>query len=223
MTRRKPPRDPDRSMESMQNDTGLKRLLTFSFLYDALQTIAGARRAKTMLAANFWKVEPGERLIDVGCGTGDIADYIHAGVDLIGFDVSEKYIETARKRYGARGRFLVGGAADVYDEIGRGTADIVTCNGVLHHLDEDRIAEVFEFAVKVLEPDGRMICVEPCFTPDQSRVSRWLMKQDRGQGIRDREGWTEVTRGFFPKTELTIVSGLVRIPYVHVMITGSFS
>ena len=223
MTRHRSPRDPYISAETMQDDTRLKRLLTFSFFYDALQTIAGARRAKTTLAANFWKVQPGERLIDVGCGTGDIADYLPADVELIGFDVSEKYIATARKRYGSTGRFLVGGAADVYEDIGPGTADIVTCNGVLHHLDEDQVAEVFELAVKVLKPDGRMICVEPCFTPDQSRISRWLMKQDRGQGIRDREGWNVVTRGFFPKTDLTIVSGLVRIPYVHVIITGSFS
>ena len=62
MTRQKPARDPNMSMESMQDDTGLRRLLTVSFFFDALQTIAGARRAKTMLAANFWKVEPGESI-----------------------------------------------------------------------------------------------------------------------------------------------------------------
>ncbi len=44
--------------------------------------------------------EPGEKILDLGCGTGDLADEIaKAGADVTGLDASPEMIERARKKY----------------------------------------------------------------------------------------------------------------------------
>lgn len=44
--------------------------------------------------------QEGERIVDFGCGTGDLAAQIAAkGVEVIGIDISPEMVERARKKY----------------------------------------------------------------------------------------------------------------------------
>lgn len=203
----------------MQDDSGLKRILGFSWAYRLLQSVAGTPRAMRWLAEHHWKAQPGEKVVDIGCGLGNILHYLPAGVNYVGFDISETYIQTARKQFGDRATFLCGTARTFLDrwDDRLDRADLVICMGLLHHLDDGEVADVLEVARRVLTPSGRLAVCEPTFLAHQTRSSRWIVSQDRGQNVRSEAEWKRLMGGVFPSLTTGITTGLLRLPYVHIL------
>gem|GEM_PF-3483789 len=57
-------------------------------------------------------IQPGDRVLELGCGTGRLADLVPAGVSYAGLDWSAEMIALARRRR-PRGEFRVGSVADL--------------------------------------------------------------------------------------------------------------
>jgi len=98
------------------------------------------------------------RLLDLGCGTGELASiFLRAGYEYVGIDIEPERIAYARKTY-PRGRFHVMDAAqlrypdDYFDQI------LVT--GVLHHLSDDEVRDIVREMRRVLRPGGRALVME---------------------------------------------------------------
>ena len=209
----------------MQDDSGIRRLLSLGGIYAAVQSLAGANRARRWLAEHYWRAKPGSKVIDVGCGTGEVLDFLPTNVRYVGFDLSAPYIERAHARYGARGEVLVGSAADflVHADARLTDADLVLCNGLLHHLDDAGVRDVFTLAARALKPTGRMVCLEPTTLAYQVPWSRWMMSQDRGKNIRREQEWKSLVARAFPSFETHILTGLYRVPYTHIVIECSLT
>jgi SAM-dependent methyltransferase len=178
----------------MQDDSGLKRALTSPWIYEGFQRLIGAERVRRWLSKNFWVCPPGAKVVDVGCGPGDVLNYLPSDIDYWGIDISPSYIEQARRKYGSRGQFLVGSAADMLAEPRLKGADLILCTGLLHHLDDAAADSVFRFAHETLAQGGRLLCYEPCYLRHQTWLSRWIMRRDRGQNIRTEEAWQQLAR-----------------------------
>lgn len=204
----------------MEKSTGIRKPLSFSLIYEMFQNMLGARKTREWLASRYWKLSPGQKVVDIGCGPGVIMEQIPEGVSYFGLDVSEKYISKARERYGDRGVFLLGKAGDLLTSTEselRG-ADLVLCNGVLHHLDDSEAEDVLRQASDILAAGGRLVCLEPSFLVHQGWFSRWIMKQDRGCYIRTEEEWKKLVGSVFDSFTSEIAAGLIRIPYVHIVL-----
>lgn len=94
----------------------------------------------------------GDRVLDVGCGPADILEYLPQGIDYTGFDISERYIAAAKRRYGERGKFSI---MPVSQAVGQDAVyDSVIAIGVLHHLTDDDADALFALAANVLRPGG---------------------------------------------------------------------
>ena len=99
------------------------------------------------------------RLVDVGCGGGDLCfRAAELGFDTLGVDIAEGMIAEARRRaeelaaaVRARVEFRV---ADVLalDDDGEGPLDAVTALGLVEYLDDD--AKFFAWAARRLRPGG---------------------------------------------------------------------
>lgn len=204
----------------MQDDSGLKRLLGMSWAYEQLQDLVGAARMRRWLARHWWRVRPGDRVIDIGCGPGGVLESLPDGVHYVGIDLSETYIRSARKRFGERGQFIVGDAGRLVEssDARLQAADLVLCTGLLHHLDDAEALAVLRFARAALAPGGRLVCLEPTFLVHQSAFSRWLMRRDRGGNVREERAWRALARAVFPDCDTVIATHLYRIPYIHVVI-----
>ena len=63
---------------------------------------------------SYAQVKPHVRLLDVGCGTGDVLEYLPQ-VKYTGVDISKVYVASARRRYPDRGTFLVGDRESLRD------------------------------------------------------------------------------------------------------------
>jgi SAM-dependent methyltransferase len=217
---------PTESEESMnqgiQDNSGLKKILTISRIYDLFQNLAGGVNGRKWIAKNIWKLKGPERVVDIGCGPGSSLKYLPVNTQYWGFDISENYIEAARKRLSDRGTFLVGTARDFLDSTDTDTrltdAGLVLCNGLLHHLPDDEVMEILELAKRIMRPNGRLVCVEPTFLARQTRLSRWIISKDRGRYVRSEQEWKNLIGRAFDYYSTNIVTGLIRIPYTHIII-----
>jgi SAM-dependent methyltransferase len=108
-------------------------------------------------------IRVGRRVVDVGCGTGDVARAIAAvvGTDgrVVGIDASETMLAEARRRIGAADlplEFRKGKLPDLDDS--DGTFDAALCERVFQHVDrpESAMAEL----VRVTRRGGRIVVID---------------------------------------------------------------
>lgn len=116
--------------------------------------------------------QPGECILDVGCGQGVLAHYIaQAGARYTGLDASPRLLGLARRRQGRDGRFLLGDACNLRNVQGltEGSYDAVTF--LLSLQDMDPLDEVLRSAAWALKTGGRLVALimHPAFRiPRQS-------------------------------------------------------
>jgi len=91
----------------------------------------------------------GRRLLDIGCGAGFIFD---AGHDLFekldGVDITREMLASVEPRPNLTTQIATAEALPFPDAV----FDVVTCNGVLHHIDN--VGEMLREARRVLRPGG---------------------------------------------------------------------
>ena len=158
--------------------------------------------------------EVGSRILDIGCGPGDIVDYLPRGVHYVGVDGSEKYIASARARFGPRAKFecatIAPGFASRF-----GGFDIAMANGVLHHLDDTEALALLHAARDAIGKRGRFVSLDGCFVAGQSPVAKWLIRHDRGKFVRSPQAYVDLARQAFGDVKPHVRHDLNRFPYTH--------
>ena len=80
------------------------------------------------------RIGPGDRVLDVGCGGGELAwDLARTGAEVVGADFSGQALERARKREHERLSFV---RADVTAQLPPGRFDVIVMSNVLEHIEE---------------------------------------------------------------------------------------
>lgn len=167
-----------------------------------------------IFAREYIRAKAGDRILDIGCGPGDLLAELPEGIAYVGFDQEERYIRAARRRFGARGTFICRTLdPSVLDEVAASPFDIVVANGVLHHLSDQEAHTFFALARAALRPGGRLVTADGCYTPAQSRVVRYLLSLDRGQHVRWEESYVALAAACFGSVRSDIRHDTFRIPY----------
>jgi len=195
-----------------QITTGVRAVLSRPGVYSTFQTFMGAHAVRTTLAREFIRMQPGQSILDVGCGPADILDYLPA-VNYVGFDISDRYITQAREKYGSRGQFFCK-YLEATDLASLPRFDVVLGIGVLHHMDDDMAAKVLLLMGKALKPGGRAVTMDPCFSLGQNAISRFLVARDRGQNVRTEAAYAHLARDSFGECR-TQVRHQAWIPYTR--------
>lgn len=102
---------------------------------------------------------PGEKVLDVGCGTGvttaQLARAVAPDGEVLGVDISQPFIEVANEQKIAHARFLVADAATL--ELPAGSLDLVFSRfGVMFFGDSVAAFRTFH---RLLKPGGRLVFV----------------------------------------------------------------
>jgi len=202
-----------------QTTTGLRSILSNPAVYTAFQKVVGSPRVRRELVDTYVRPRPGLRVFDVGCGPGDLVEYL-PGAEYTGTDLSEAYIGSAKRRFGDCGRYYVG-RVDELDANELGEFDVVIAKSLLHHIDEDEALHLFEVASRLLAAGGRLITLDAAYTSDMSRASRFVVSRDRGQSILSPEGYEKLARTSFASIKLAVHHDLLHIPYTHVFMECS--
>ena len=192
----------------------LKHLLSLAWFYQLFQDIIGGTRARQWTIEKFVTLKPRDKLLDVGCGPGDLLRFLpRDGFEYVGIDISEDYLEKAKRNHGHRAQFLLCDCGNFPADMQLERFDWVLCMGLLHHLDDSQCASLFNNIKSVLAQGGKVICLEPTLFPQQSPLSRFVMLRDRGKFIRTRGEWMSLYQGHFENVELIHLAGAFRIPY----------
>lgn len=105
--------------------------------------------------ASHW-VEPGQEVLELGCGTGTLAAMMaERGAEVVALDVSEPMLAEARKKAPAV-QFLHRTATEI-EELGSGRFDRVVGTLVLSELSDDELDYVLRAASTVLKPRGMLV------------------------------------------------------------------
>lgn len=203
-----------------QTTKGIRSVLSIPAVYETFQQVVGSPRVRRELVDRYVATRPGMRVLDIGCGPGDLIEHLPPDIDYTGTDLSASYIESARRRFGARGRYFVGRVEDL-DAEQLGEFDVVIAKSLLHHIDEDEALHLFQVASSVLAPGGRLVTLDAAYTDDMSRASRFVVSRDRGQSILTPEGYERLARRAFAEVEVAVHHDLLRIPYTHVFLSCS--
>ncbi|OBU56709.1 class I SAM-dependent methyltransferase [Stenotrophomonas maltophilia] len=199
-----------------QKTDGLHAVLSHPAVYDLLQNLLGARRSRARLIQDHIRPRQGDHVLDIGCGTGELFSQLPAGLHYIGFDLSQAYIEAARKRFGDRARFECMDVADY--EVGQELqqkADLVLAIGILHHLDDARARSLMRTAHAALKPGGRFISLDGAYVDGQSAIAHGLISRDRGQSIRTPSAYQALAEAEFGMVKGQVRSDMLFVPYTH--------
>ena len=212
----------------MENNSGLKKLLKLPFFYRFLMNIFGAKKAALWLSENFYKVQPGAKITDIGCGPGSLLrSYKHLfpkDIDYHGIDPCNKYIMSAKKEYGHCANFYYGTTENFQNDIIFKNSDLILCCGVLHHLNDNQVLSLFEFLEFNLKPiNGRFLAMEPVHLLKETSLSRLIMNLDRGRYIRKEPEWKNLLKKSKLNFKTNIITGLIRIHYNYILIEGTLN
>ncbi len=200
-------------------DRGLKRVLSIPRAYQMLGRLLLRRQTVLRHVTDFIRPFPGCRILDIGCGPADILDSLPTTIgEYVGFDMNFRYIEAARRRWGARGRFIQQEVREA-TVVERDYYDRVLATSILHHLDDQESSHLFRLAREVLRPGGTLITYDNVLLERQHWFARFLIQQDRGRRVRTVEGYRQLARSCFQDVEGAVLHDTLRVPYsIWVMI-----
>jgi cyclopropane-fatty-acyl-phospholipid synthase len=124
------------------------------------KTLAAAQDTKLELVCTKLGLQPGQRVLDVGCGWGSFV--MHAasrhGVEAVGITLSEPQAELARQRVAEAGlEDKVEIRVQDYRELAGENFDAVASIGMVEHVGEAQIDLYAEQLASMLRPGGRLL------------------------------------------------------------------
>ena len=170
-----------------------------AYFEEAGESIDQAQENKLDYICRKLRLQPGERLLDIGCGWGALIRWAaeHHGVLAQGVTLSRNQYEHCRRQIAERG--LAGGVSvelrNYRDLAGEGVFDKIASVGMFEHVGLKNLPRYFGLVRRLLKPDG--LFLNHGITHDQ-------------EGWRRTPGTQFINRCVFPDGELDTVGNVQR-------------
>ncbi len=181
----------------------------------------GPKGPNSKMVIELANVKPGDRVLDVGCGTGSLTltaqSYAGPSGKVYGIDASPEMIEVAKKKASRSGLEVVF-EVGLIEELGfpDATFDLVISRLAIHHLPDDLKRRGFAEILRVLRPGGHLLIAD--FNPPTNPVLKHIMSVVVGPHMMQTNIWilppmlrnagfVEVTSGPTRSIFLAFVSG----------------
>ena len=122
-------------------------------------------------------LEPGMRLLDIGCGWGGMVTHAaqHHGVEAVGVTISQNQVDLARKRVAEAG---LTDRIDIrlqdYRDVKDAPFDAISSIGMFEHVGMDRLGAYFDQVADLLVDGGRVVnhAISRTGTTQRQRLAR---------------------------------------------------
>lgn len=192
--------------------------------YDFIMSLMtlGREQAIREMTINLALVQPGDKILEVGCGTGTLTLAAKSRVGLSGevhgIDITPEMIEIARRKAARAGvgvTFQVGGIDNIPFPLQQ--FDGVLCSFMIFHMDAEVRRRGFGEIYRVLKPGGRLLVLDfaaPA-NPGWNPVMRFLSRIPRNNPQEliptlEEAGFTEIEAGQTKYRMISFVRGRVR-------------
>lgn len=181
-------------MSVTEDNTGIRKMLSLGIMYKTVQFVFSEKNSKKYILDNIVKpAGEGCRLLDIGCGPGNLIEFMPRDVDYIGFDVNPNYIDTAQAANADRPKtdFVLAQTSEMFgnDNLPDNSVDVAIVHGVFHHVNDEIASEMLDLAAKKLKRGGVLLTLEPLWYEGQSGFRQWVMSKDRGKNIKQEGDW----------------------------------
>ena len=140
---------------------------TWSAKYAPGGPLAG--RLTSLFAAMSRHAPPGGRVLDLGCGTGELARALVAvGLHAVGCDISAEMLRHASRNSGRQAGWVLLDSCWRRLPFAPAAFDVVVAASVLEYVDEP--TAILRECARVLRPGGIVVCT----VPDLRHPVRWL-------------------------------------------------
>jgi cyclopropane-fatty-acyl-phospholipid synthase len=155
-------------------------------------TLEEAQAHKYDLVCRKLGLEPGMRLLDVGCGWGGMVRFAaeHYGVQALGVTLSRRQAEWAKERIASDG---LGHLAEVrfsdYRDISETAFDAISSIGLTEHIGKANLPSYFSFLAGRLRPQGRLLnhCITRPTTTEPNQfggfIDRYVFPDGELEGV----------------------------------------
>jgi 2-polyprenyl-3-methyl-5-hydroxy-6-metoxy-1,4-benzoquinol methylase len=190
---------------------GLRLLLGNPVLYTLFGQLMGLSNKYKMYIDKFIKPFPKMKILDIGCGTAAILDYLPLNIEYSGYDINPVYIKYAKKKYGNRATFH---NMRVSEMVSMQTEpfDVVLADSLLHHLNNDEAKDLFHTGYTLLKDKGFMLTIDPVLIEHQNFISKTFCALDRGQHVRSPDKYKEFAQSSFKFIEFNLFKNTGILP-----------
>jgi SAM-dependent methyltransferase len=193
----------------------IRSVLAIPAAYNLWWNVVGGPGLTKVTVREYLRPAVGARILEIGCGPGVVLGYLPK-VEYLGFDLSPKYIEMARKRF-PKAQFVCERVSH-FTLAKEQSFDAVLALGVVHHLDDEEAAKLFQIGHDALRSGGKLITIDGVWASDQSPAARWLLARDRGEHVRSTAEYVSLATQAFSNVTATVRHDLIRIPYSHLIL-----
>lgn len=150
-----------------------------AYFESATDDLAAAQRQKLRHICAKLRLEPAQRLLDIGCGWGALA--MHAasqhGVRVVGITLSEQQRALAERRVRQRGlEALVEVRLRDYRELGTETFDRIVSVGMIEHVGRSYLRAYMQSVARGLRPGGIAV-LHTMGKTQKAAVTPWITKR----------------------------------------------
>jgi len=187
-----------------------EKLLRYPKIYRFFQSILSNKRNNfyNILSNYLKKKYPNHSIIDIGCGDAEIASYFDKKIKYVGIDISEKYIESARKKF-PYFQFYNHDITKINNL--SFTNSVFLLIGVIHHIDDENSKNLIS-QLKSIE-GSVIISIDPVKIKKQHPIARLLIQLDRGEFIRTKSHYEKIFTDF----KFFMKNDLLQLPYNHII------
>lgn len=195
----------------------LKPILELPLVYLMYQNLIGDTAFRKRYINVYVKPKSNDKILDIGCGPGNIVKFLPSDINYIGFDKSQSYIDYANKKFfSSNHKFIASGLdSTIIDEY---DFDIVMANAVLMNLNDNEAAQLFSISYDLLKQGGRLVLYDGYYNINLPLIEKFLVTNERGKHIRTKDDYQQIAEKYFSTINITALDNMYRIPYPMIII-----
>ena len=177
------------------------RFISNEYIYIFLQKIMSA----TTVRKNFviTHIERDFNVIDVGSGLSTILEGLPS-INYYGYDINCSNIKYAKKKYPKKNFHFYCKRLTI-NEISRlPKFDCALLLGIAHHLNDHEFETLIYLIKKSLKKNGKILILDNLITNKQNFISKFLIKSDKGDNIRNLNQFKLILNKYFSKIKYKI-------------------